>query len=129
VTFGPQPRSYDVRIPRKLKRLAIRSALNARAEDGDLAVIEPLELEAPRTKQIAELVGNLEAGGSNVLLLTDGLKRTLFLSARNLPGVKLMPWGEASAFDVLWADLILIESSALDSADEKATQGAEGVEG
>jgi large subunit ribosomal protein L4 len=134
VTFGPQPRSYDVRIPRKLKRLAIRSALNARAADGDLAVIEPVELEAPRTKQIAELIGNLEASGSNVLLLTDGIKRTVLLSARNLPGVKVLPWGEASAVDVLWADLVLIESSALDSADldstvEKPDEGAEGVEG
>ena len=86
------------------------------------------------TKQIAELIGNLEASGSNVLLLTDGIKRTVLLSARNLPGVKVLPWGEASAVDVLWADLVLIESSALDSADldstvEKPDEGAEGVEG
>ncbi len=91
-------------------------------------MIDPLELETPRTKQIAELIDNVEAGGSNVLLLTDGVKRTVLLSARNLAGVKVLPWGEASAFDVLWADLVLIESSALISAGDEARESAEGDE-
>ena len=124
-TFGPQPRSYDVKVPRKLRRLAIRSALNVRALDGDLGVVEPLDLDEPKTQSIVRLVDGVGSSGANVLLLTDGLKRTVYLSARNIPGVSVRPWGEASAYDVLWADLVLVESTALDS-EESATDEAEG---
>lgn len=116
VAFGPQPRDYNPKIPRRLRRLALRSALNARAIEGDLAVFEVPELEAPKTKAVFELLAAVGAGGRNVLLLTDGSKRTLFLSARNIPSVALKPWGEASAYDVLRADLVLIERSALEGA-------------
>lgn len=117
VTFGPEPRDYDPAVPRRLKRLAVRSALNARARDGGLAVVEPLELEAPRTRTVADLLDAIGAVGANVLLLTDGLKRNVYLSARNIPAVEVRPWGEASAYDVLWAELVLVEASALEGAD------------
>jgi large subunit ribosomal protein L4 len=113
VVFGPQPRDYDVRVPRKVKRLAIRSALNARAAEGSVAVVEPLDLEQPRTKEISGLIKGIGVEGRNLLLLTDGNKPNVYLSGRNLPGVMVRPWGEASAYDVLWSDLVLIESSAL----------------
>lgn len=124
VTFGPRPRDYDPVVPRKLKQLALRSALNARAGEEALAVIEPLELEEPRTKTVAALLDAVGAGDGNVLLLTDGLKRKVYLSARNLPGVQVKPWGGASAYDVLWADLVLVERTALEEAGEDA--GEEG---
>lgn len=123
VVFGPHPRSYDVRIPRKVRRLAIRSALNARAAEGSLAVVEPLELEQPRTKEITGLLAGIGAEGSNVLLLTDGYKPNVYLSGRNVPGVVVCPWGEASAYDVVWSDLVLIETSAL--ADKAEADGGE----
>jgi large subunit ribosomal protein L4 len=123
VVFGPHPRSYDVRIPRKVRRLAIRSALNARAAEGSLAVVEPLELEQPRTKEITGLLAGIGAEGSNVLFLTDGYKPNVYLSGRNIPGVVVCPWGEASAYDVVWSDLVLIEASAL--ADKAEADGGE----
>lgn len=118
--FGPSPRSYDVRVPKGLKRLAIRSALNARALDGDLALIEPIEMEEPKTRTIAELLAAIGGEDRNVLLLTHGHKPTVYLSARNIPRMLVKRWGEASAYDVLWSDLVLIESSALEEkgADE-----------
>lgn len=119
VVFGPSPRDYDLRVPRTLKRLAIRSALNARALGGDLAVIAPLELEEPRTRTIAELLETIGRGDDNVLILTDGHKRHVYLSARNLPRVEVRVWGEASAYDVLWSDVVLVESTALQ--ETKAT--------
>jgi len=115
VVFGPQPRSYRTQIPKGLKQLAIRSALNARAMEGSLIVIEPLAIDAPRTKTIVELLESIGAHG-NVVLLTDGLKRDVYLSARNLPGVLVRPWGEASAYDLLWSDVLVIEDSAFDAA-------------
>ena len=119
VVFGPQPRSYRAQIPKGLKQLAIRSALNARALDGSLVVIEPLTIDEPRTKAIVELLESIEASG-NVVLLTDGLKRDVYLSARNLPGVLVRPWGEASAYDLLWSDVLIIEDSALEAAAAEA---------
>ncbi len=113
IVFGPSPRSYNPRVPKKVKRLALRSALNARALEDRLLVVDPLELEAPRTKTVLSLLEALDVASGNVLLLTDGLKREVYLSARNLPKVLVRPWGEVSAYDVLWADAVLVESSAL----------------
>jgi large subunit ribosomal protein L4 len=59
------------------------------------------------------LLEALDVASGNVLLLTDGLKRDVYLSARNLPKVLVRPWGEVSAYDVLWADAVLVESSAM----------------
>jgi large subunit ribosomal protein L4 len=114
--FGPSPRDYVVKVPKSVRRLAVRSALNARALDGDLALVTPIDLEAPSTKAIAGLIAEIGAGDSNVLLLTTGTKTDVYLSARNLQGVLVRPWGEASAYDVLWSDLVLVESDAFDAA-------------
>lgn len=119
VTFGPQPRDYAKQIPKKLRRLATSSALNARALDGDLAVVEALAFDEPKTSRMAELLEALGAEG-NVLLMTDGLKREVYLSGRNIPDLKVMPWGEASAYDVLWAQTVLIEEPALAGDEEDA---------
>lgn len=130
VVFGPHPRGHDLRVPKKLRRLATRSALNARAAEGALAVIESIELEAPSTKKVAELLDAVEAAGKNVLLLTDGTKRSVYLSTRNIPGVLVRPWGEVSAYDVLWSDLVLVEAPALaekaEAAREAEDDGGEG---
>jgi large subunit ribosomal protein L4 len=112
VVFGPSPRSYDQRTPRKVRQLARRSALNARALEDRLVVIDPLELEEPRTKSIVSLLDQLDVGSQNVLFLTDGLKRQVYLSARNIPNVQVRPWGEASAYDILWADVVIVEAPA-----------------
>ncbi|MDH3298171.1 MAG: 50S ribosomal protein L4 [Gemmatimonadota bacterium] len=114
ITFGPQPREYAPQIPRKLKRLAIRSALNARAADGAVILVDSLEMDAPSTKSMAAFLEAIEAGG-NVIVLTDGLNRDVYLSGRNIPGLLVRPWGEASAYDILWADLVVIEEAALGS--------------
>jgi len=125
VVFGPSPRSFTTRVPKGMRRLAIRSALNARALDGDLAVIQPIDLDAPRTKSIAELLAGIGTDGGNVLILTAGTKPNVHLSARNLPGVLVRPWGEASAYDVLWADLVLVESTAFTSAPTAEEDGGD----
>ncbi len=121
VVFGPQPRDYAPRIPRKLKQLAIRSALNARAADGAVIVAESLTMDAPRTKSIVEFIEAVDAEG-NVILLTDGIKREVYLSGRNIPGVLVRPWGEASAYDILWADLVVVEETALRNGESAAEE-------
>lgn len=113
VVFGPSSRSYDQRIPRKVKQLARRSALNARALEDRLVVIDRLEMEGPSTKSIVSLLDQLGVGSQNALFLTDGVNRQVYLSARNIPGAEVRPWGEASAYDILWADVVIVEAPAL----------------
>lgn len=125
VVFGPQPRSYRLRVLRKLRRLAIRSALNTRALDGDLALVEPLDLDPPKTREVAAFLARIGRASENVLLLTAGHRPNIYLSARNLPGVRVLPWGEASAYDILWSDIVLVESPVFDAPDEGGEEGDE----
>ncbi|HEX7050731.1 MAG TPA: 50S ribosomal protein L4 [Longimicrobiales bacterium] len=118
--FGPRPeRNFRQEVPRKVRRLARRSAYNARAQDGAVVVVEPFELDAPRTKRVAEFLAGVGTRG-NVLVLTDGHKPYVYLSARNIPGVRVCPFGQESAYDVLWSDTVVIEAPALDRAGEVA---------
>lgn len=120
VVFGPRvERNYHEDVPRKVRQLARRSAFNARAQDERVLLIEPLSAEAPRTRWLLEILDATGADG-NILLLTDGLKPVVYRSARNVPGLSVLPFGQESTYDVLWADTVVIEASALDAAAEVA---------
>ncbi len=111
--FGPQPRDYRTEIPRKVKQLARKSALNARAREGALHVVERFAFRAPKTAQLAELLASLGLAGRKALVLTAGTNSNVYLSGRNLPAVEVMPYVEASAYDVLWSDAVVVEEGAL----------------
>ncbi len=118
--FGPRPeRQFRESVPNKVRWLARRSAYNARAQDGAVVLVEAIDLEAPKTKRVVALLEGAGANG-NVLILTDGHKPLVHLSSRNLPGVQVRPFGQESAYDVLWADTVMIEESALERAAEVA---------
>ncbi len=115
IVFGPSPRDYHQDVPRKVKALARRSAFNQRALAEEITVIERFSLSAPKTKEIAGLLGKLGvAGAKRVLVLTDGPQENVYRSARNLPNVEVMPFTQASAYDVMVARQLVIESAALD---------------
>lgn len=115
VVFGPSPRSYNQEVPKKVKALARRSAFNTRALAEQIAVIERIDLDAPKTRRVAELLGKMGITGRKVLVLTDGQNATLYLAIRNLPNVRVLPFREASAYDVMNANQVVIEEAALDS--------------
>lgn len=118
--FGPTAdRNYKQDVPKKVKWLARRSAYNARAQAGRLLLVDALTLEAPKTKAIVGMLDGAEVMG-NVLILTDGYKPMVWKSARNLQGVEVRPFGEESAYDVLWADTVIVEAKALERAGEVA---------
>lgn len=119
VAFPPQPHSWREKLPRKVRALARRSAFNARAEEDRVVLIDGLSMEEPKTAVIRDYLASIGVEGK-VLLLTDGIKRNVFLSARNLPGVEVRPFREASTYDVLWASTVIIERDALDSAGKPA---------
>lgn len=112
LAFPPRPHSWRTSLPRKVRALARRSALNARAQEGRVLLIESLDYEAPRTSRMAACLAAIGVSGK-VLLLTHGNKRNVYLSARNLPGVSVRPFGEESAHDVLRAATVVIEGEAL----------------
>jgi large subunit ribosomal protein L4 len=120
VVFGPRAgRNYKQDVPKQVRWLARRSAFNARAQESGVILIEAITIDAPRTKQMAQIIAATGAAG-NVLVLTNGHKPIVHLSARNLPGVLVRPFGEESAYDVLWSDSIIIEAPALERAAEVA---------
>ncbi len=129
VVFGPQPRSHNLRVPKRLRRLAISSALNARALDGDLALIEAFDFDAPKTRRVVDLINRLDRTEANTLLLTAGNRRSVYLSARNLPDVRVLPWNEASAYDILWADFVLVEADAFGAETSDADVEDAGMDG
>jgi len=118
IVFGPSPRSYRQDVPKKVRSLARRSAFNQRALNGEITVLESWSLEAPKTKLVLSLLGKMGvADAKRVLLLTDGSKETVFRSARNLPNVEVLPFAQASAYDVLKARQVVIEQAALSSVN------------
>jgi large subunit ribosomal protein L4 len=111
--FGPIPRSYAEYVPRQVRALARKSALNARARENSIFVIDNFAYEAPKTSQLRALVERLGVGDRKVLILTDGVKQNVFLSGRNLPTVHVMPYQDVSTYHILWSDVVLIEAGAI----------------
>jgi large subunit ribosomal protein L4 len=113
IVFGPTPRDYRTDIPRKVRQLARRSALNARAREGAVHVIERLAFRFPKTAQLAGLLQSLDLSDRKVLVLTAGHNPNAYLSGRNLPSVEVMAYPEASAYDILWSEAVVVEEGAL----------------
>ncbi|MGH7645444.1 MAG: 50S ribosomal protein L4 [Gemmatimonadales bacterium] len=125
VAFGPHPRDYRLGLPRKIRQLARRSALNARVHAGALLVVDPLEFERPKTAQLAELLEKLGVAERKVLVLTAGQPeahaRNVYLSSRNLPRVQVLRFTDATAYEILWSDTVVVEASALAAIGKETT--------
>ena len=115
--FGPHPRSYEQRLPRKMKRLALRGALTAKFGDDAIKVIDAFGLEAIKTRELAGVLIALSAHG-RVLVVAPGRDQTLELSARNLPTVEVILADSLNVVDLLKADVVLIEQPALARMEE-----------
>ena len=113
IVFGPRPRSYRTDLPRKVRQLARRSALNARANGGTIHVMEQLEFPEPKTKRMAELLDTLGLAGLTVLVLTAESNANVYRSGRNIPGVTVMRYRDAAAYDILRADALVVEEAAI----------------
>ena len=115
--FGPHPRSYAQRLPRKMKALALRGALTAKLGDEAIKVVDTFGLEAIKTSEMAAVLKAL-GGSARVLVVAPASDRTLRLSTRNLPKVVLIQADSLNVVDLLNADLIVIEQPALARIEE-----------
>jgi large subunit ribosomal protein L4 len=121
VAFPPIPHSWRKRLPKKVRTLARRSALNDRAEHDRVVLADLPSLDAPKTREMLGFLGSLELDGKT-LILTDGKNDNVYLSTRNLQKVQVLPFGNESVYDVLWAHTVVIEKSALDGVDAEPTK-------
>jgi large subunit ribosomal protein L4 len=115
ISFGPKPRSFRQALPKRVRRLAIRSAISAKVSDGELKVIRGLDLDAPRTKTVKDVLSSLEMTRAP-LLVTNAPDRNLLLSARNLPGAKVLSADYLNVADLLTAHAVLITEAAVQRA-------------
>ena len=114
VAHGPKPRDYSQRTPRKMKRLALRSALSARASDGQIKVVETFDVwDTPRTKNAVALLEAMGVSGK-VLLLAEDHERVAIKSFRNIDGVIASNLGQANTYDVLWAETVIMSKGTLE---------------
>jgi large subunit ribosomal protein L4 len=123
VVFGPHPRDYRLGIPKKMRQIAKKSALNARAREGALLVVDALAYEKPKTKPFVELLTKLGVAEQKVLVLTadSPAAHNVYLSGRNIPGVRVARFADATAYDVLWSDAVVVEAPALTGAETEAS--------
>lgn len=117
VIFGPVPRSYRTVLPRKMRQLAMKSALSACYADNKLKVVDDLKLEAIKTKEMAQVLSNLEAEKSTLLVL-EAMDLVIRHSAANLPGVKLELSNTINVFDLLKFDHVVFTEAALRKVEE-----------
>jgi len=128
IVFGPHPRDYRSDIPRKVRQLARRSALNARASEGSMFVVEQLQFDAPKTARLVELLHRLGVAERKVLLLTNGNNGNVFLSGRNIADLRIMNYQEASAYDVLWAEVVVAEQGAITGEVPQVSEDASSLD-
>jgi large subunit ribosomal protein L4 len=122
--FGPTPRPYDEYVPRQVRALAKKSALNARATENAIFVIDAFNFTTPKTKQLLDLTARLDVADKKVLILTDGVKPNVFLSGRNIPNLHVMPYSDSSTYHILWSDVVLVEAGAIGQTLEPIAESA-----
>ena len=116
VAFGPRPRSFVQRLPKRMRRLAIRSVLSDKAAEGRLQVLDRLALDKPRTKDVAEALANLEVSGSALIVIAEP-ERNVLLGARNLPETKVLPAAYLNVVDMLSHRALIMTVDAVRKAE------------
>ena len=117
VVFGPTPRSYSYKLPKKVRRLAIKSALSSKVVANEIIVLDQLQLAQPKTKEFAAILGNLKVD-RKALVVTAGYEENVALSARNIPGIKFVVAEGINVLDVMVYDKLIITKDAVQKVEE-----------
>lgn len=118
-TFGPQPRSYAFRMPRKQRRLAIKSALTAKLQDGELVIVDTIAFDAPKTKNVINMLSGFDAANKKSLIITGEMLENVEKSARNIPGVKAVPASSSlNVYDLLYHEKVFVSKDAITRIEE-----------
>jgi len=107
--FGPRPRSYRQDLPKKVNRLARKSALSYKIKDEQLMIVEDFNFEKPKTKELIKILDALKVAGKKVLILTKGNLVSVYISGRNIPKIKILEADKASTYDILNNQVMIIQ--------------------
>ncbi len=117
VIFGPHPRDYSQAMPKKMRQVALRTVLSAKVGGGEFTVVDQLAFEAPKTKEMANILNALKID-SSALIVTDAAVTNVVKSARNIPEVKTLPANQLNVLDLLSYKRVLMTEAAVRKAEE-----------
>lgn len=117
IVFAPKPRSYRYTVPKKIRRLAMKSALSSKVNEENIIVLDDLNLEAPKTKQVVNMLQNLKVDTKALIVLAEK-NENVEKSARNIPGVKTSLVNTLNVYDILKYDKFIITKSAVEKVEE-----------
>ena len=120
--FGPKPRDYGFKLNKKVRQLARKSALTYKAQENALVVVEDFTFDAPKTKSMVEILNNLKVSDKKTLFVLPGADKVVYLSARNIERVQVMPANALNTYKVLNADVMVVAESALAVIDGNLTK-------
>ncbi|MCH8169571.1 MAG: 50S ribosomal protein L4 [Bacteroidetes bacterium] len=112
--FGPRPRSYRQDLPKKVSRLARKSALSYKVKDEQLMIVEDFNFDEPKTKELLKILNALKVDGKKVLILTKGNLTSVYKSGRNIPKIKILEVDKASTYDIVNNQMMIIQKSAVE---------------
>lgn len=117
VVFGPTPRSYTFKLNRKVRRLALKSALSTKVKDAEFMVIDGISFEAPKTKDMVKVLENLQAP-AKTLIVVDQIDENVARSANNIPGLKILDAKRVNVYDVLNSNQLIMTEAAIKAVEE-----------
>ena len=120
--FGPKPRDYGFKLNKKVRQLARKSALTYKAQENALIVVENFTFEAPKTKKMLEIINNLKVSGKKTLFVLPGADKVVYLSARNIERIDVMPAAALNTYKVLNADVMIMAEGAVDVINDNLTK-------
>ncbi|WP_456385551.1 50S ribosomal protein L4 [Desulfolithobacter sp.] len=116
-TFGPKPRDYSYKLPKKVRRLALRMALSARLSEGNLVVVDDFKMEVPKTREFVKVMNNFKF--DDCLVVAQEENANVRLSARNAVGYKVLPVAGLNVYDILKYSKLMLEQSTLAQLEER----------
>ena len=119
MVFGPKPRDYSVRMPKKKKLKALLSSLSVKAKEDKIMVIEDLDLDAPKTKDLAAIMKSINLSGNKTLIGVDTITKNLKLAGRNIPYVNLKRVDDINCLDILSSEYFLLTKKALQKLEKR----------
>lgn len=117
IVFGPKPRSFEKKVPKKIKRLALKSALSSKVEENNLIVLDELKMERPKTKDMVNILKNLDVKGKALMILGEK-EENVILSARNIPGISTGCIDNLNVYDLLLHEKLILTKDALEKVEE-----------
>lgn len=116
--FGPRPRNYDIQVNAKVRRLARRSALSAKAKAGNIFIVEDFSFDAPKTSQFLAILNALNVADKKPLTVTGEYNKTLYLSCRNIAKATIAPASDLNTYQIMQAGAVIIAESAIEKIKE-----------